>query len=212
VTGTHVTGGGATADAGSSLEDAGGVGGMTAAMAAAAGGMAEVPAGGEGLAQAVQVYDWDRSDWKVEGGGIVEDALAIRKPDPTTMLQSVGPRVKNPRARHQYPEVVQSKEKLPPPIFPGVHGHGVVTSYLGADNQFKDTLGGSLSPLKNQDSSQNLGDSSLNNSRSRVFEAQPPGQKRVTDYKRNFPKGPASTLQAANPKLLRELQRDAERN
>ena len=115
---------------------------------------------------------------QVEGGGIVEDPLAIRKPDPTTILQSVGPRVKNPRARHQYPEVVQSKEKLPPPIFPGVHGHGVVTSYLGADNQFRDTLGGSLSPLKNQDSSQNLGDSSLNNSRSRGFEAQPPGQKR----------------------------------
>jgi hypothetical protein len=65
VTGTHVTGGGATADAGSSLEGAEGVGGMTAAMAAAAGGMAEVPAGGEGLAQAVEVYDWDRSDWKV---------------------------------------------------------------------------------------------------------------------------------------------------
>lgn len=115
---------------------------------------------------------------QVEGGGIVDDALAIRKPDPQTMLQSVGPRVKNPRARHQYPEVVQSKGHLPPPIFPGVHGHGVVTSYLGADNQFRDTLGGSLSPLKMQNSS--MGDSTLNNSRSRGMEPIPGagGQKR----------------------------------
>ena len=33
-------------------------------------------------------------------------------------------------------QAVVAKDYLPPPIYPGAYGHGVVTSYLADQNQF----------------------------------------------------------------------------
>ena len=33
-------------------------------------------------------------------------------------------------------QAVVAKDFLPPPIYPGAYGHGVVTSYLADQNQF----------------------------------------------------------------------------
>jgi hypothetical protein len=82
------------------------------------------------------VYDWDKTDFYNKEMQIVAEDQRSVKPDKKAVLQSVGTRPKNPRDRFLHPHAVGAKDYLPPPIFPGAYGHGVVTSYLADQNQF----------------------------------------------------------------------------
>ena len=82
------------------------------------------------------VFDWEKTDFYDKEKQIVPEDQRSLKPDKKAVLKSVGARPKNPRDRFIHPHAVVASNYLPPPIFPGAYGHGVVTSYLADQNHF----------------------------------------------------------------------------
>eukprot|EP00802_Teleaulax_amphioxeia_P005873 Tamp_05877.p1 GENE.Tamp_05877~~Tamp_05877.p1 ORF type:complete len:818 (-),score=285.58 Tamp_05877:401-2806(-) len=84
------------------------------------------------------VYDWEKTEFYEKDKRLVglPDDQRTKKPDAKVRERSVGVRPKNPRDRFIFPEAVVARDYLPPPIYPGAYGHGVVTSYLADQNQF----------------------------------------------------------------------------
>ena len=166
--------------------------------------------------EAAVVYDWEKSDFYARDAAIVD--TSPQKPNPRTLLRSVGSRPKNPRDRFIHTEGLVAKDYLPPPIYPGRHGHGVVTSYLSDQNHYirdeaklrgrpLEASSASLSPLRKPGSREPSfieGDSVEEGSLNEANESGRGRRQLVIDYPKHFPTGKPSTITSTNLKLLRE--------